>query len=300
MADSSFKGFPWRRFTEFIAPDADRFAVLKGIIEKAALQYRVLETAGSRHFIVTPPPPSARLLKLLEGRPPTMLVAHYDRAEGSPGANDNSAGVFLLIETARKLVKNNVNNWSVVFTDKEELKTGEGLREQGSYALAMSLKNSRLENSRIFCFDTCGTGDILIISATLESLISKEGGGEKLRGSMMELRKLALETAHNIKLPKTTLAPTPFSDDAGFFRAGLAAQTITMLPSGECTGLLAELKKNREYADILINAAFRQTTAPHFIPETWRNLNSPNDTRQKLTPEHFRIVVSFAMALCRH
>jgi hypothetical protein len=29
------------------------------------------------------------------------------------------------------------------------------------------------------------------------------------------------------------LPPTPFSDDAGFLRAGLAAQTITVLPAKE-------------------------------------------------------------------
>jgi hypothetical protein len=299
MADSWLKGLPWRRFTEFISPDADRFAILKALLEKAALEYKVLDSPGSRHFIVSPPPPSGSLSRLLEKRPPTMLVAHYDRAEGSPGANDNSAGVFLLLETAKKLVKNNVNNWSIIFTDKEELKTGEGLQEQGSYGLAKVLKNSHMENSRIFCFDTCGSGDTLIVSATLESLIKKEGGGEKLRESMMELRKLALNTARDIKITKIILAPTPFSDDAGFFRAGFAAQTITMLPTDECKELVAELKKNREYPDILINAEFRQNTAPQFIPETWRNLNSPNDTLLRLTPENFKIVVGFADALCR-
>ena len=285
---------------EFISLDADRFFILRALLEKIGLEYKVLDAAGSRHFIVTPPTPSGRLSKLLERSPPTMLVSHYDRVEGSPGANDNSAGVFLLLETAKKLVKNNVNNWSIVFTDKEELKTGEGLQEQGSYALANSLKNSRLENSRIFCFDACGSGDFLVISATLESLIKKEGGGERLRESMLELRKLALNTARDLKMTKILLAPTPFSDDAGFFRAGLAAQTITMLPSHECLRLVTELRKNREYADILVNAELRQNTLPGFIPETWRSLNSPNDTCERLTPEHFGIVVSFAEALCRH
>jgi hypothetical protein len=299
MIDPYFRGLPWRRFMEFISPDANRFAILKELLEKAALRYKVLDAAGSRHFIVSPPLPSGRLSKLLEGRPPTILVAHYDRVEGSPGANDNSAAVFILLQTAKKLAGNNANNWSIIFTDKEELKTGEGLREQGSYALAEGLKNSRMENSRIFCFDTCGSGDTLVVSATLESLIRKEGGREKLRGSMLELRKLALETAHNIKLTKTLLAPTPFSDDAGFFRAGLAAQTITMLPSGECKELSEELKKNKGYAETLINAGLRQDATPHFIPETWRSLNSPNDTCERLTPEHFRTVVSFAEALCR-
>jgi len=283
---------------DFIAPDADRYVILETLLEKAALEYKVLDTAGSRHFIITPPP-SVRHSKLLEQRPSTMLVAHYDRAEGSPGANDNSAGVFLLIETAKKLSKSNVSNWSIVFTDKEELKTGEGLLEQGSYGLANGLKNPRMENSRIFCFDTCGSGDTLVVSTTLETLIKKEGGAEKLRESVMELRKLALDTARDLKLTKILLAPTPFSDDAGFFRAGLAAQTITMLPSEECRELVSELQKDREYADSLINAEFRQNSHPHFIPETWRTLNSPNDTHERLTPEHFRRVLSFAEALCR-
>jgi len=300
MRDSWLKGLPWRFFMEFISPNADRFAILKGLLEKAALEYTVLDAAGSRHFIVSPSAPSGRLSRLLEGRPPTILVAHYDRAEDSPGANDNSAGVFFLVETAKKLIKNNVYNWSIIFTDREELKPGQGLQEQGSYALAKGLKSSKMENSRIFCFDTCGSGDTLVVSTTLESLIKKEGGGEKLRESMMELRKLALDTARDTKIAKILLAPTPFSDDAGFFRAGLAAQTITMLPFDECKELLSELKKNHEYADTLINAEFRQNTAPQFIPETWRNLNSPNDTHQKLTPEHFKTVVSFAEALCRH
>ena len=299
MLESYFKGIPWRRFMDFIAPDANRFSILIELLEKSGLEYKGLNAAGSRHFLVSPPEPSERAYKLLEGRPPILLVAHYDRAEGSPGANDNSAGVFLLIETARKLVKSNVNNWSVIFTDKEELKTGEGLQEQGSYALAQNLKNSRMENGRVFCFDTCGSGDTLIVSTTIESLIKKEGGGEKLRESMMELRKLALNTARDLKLTKILLAPTPFSDDAGFFRAGLAAQTITFLPSSECKDLISELQKNQEYSDILINAEFRQNTAPHFIPETWRNLNSPNDTHERLTPEHFKAVISFAEALCR-
>jgi len=298
MRDSYFRGLPWRHFMEFISPGADRYAILKTLLEKAALEYEVLNADGKRHFIVTSPP-SGRLPKLQERRPQTMLVAHYDRADGSPGANDNSAGVFLLVETARKLIKNNVGNWSIIFTDKEELKTGESLREQGSYGFAMSLKNSRMENSRVFCFDTCGAGDTLVVSTTLESLMKKEGGGERLRESILELRKLALDKARDLKMKKLFIIPTPFSDDAGFFRAGFAAQTITMLPWSECKGLFAELQKNPEYADILINAEFRGNNLSGFIPETWRLLNSPNDTHQRLTPEHFRTVVNFAEALCR-
>lgn len=282
---------------EFISPDAGRFTILKELLEEAALEYKVIDMAGQRHIIVAPPPPEEKYLR----RPPSILVAHYDRTEGSPGANDNSAGVFLLIETAIKLRKKNKTNWVIIFTDKEELKPGEGIEAQGSYSLAAgfkNLKNSAMEKSRIFCFDTCGTGDTMVISTTLESLLKKEGGGSKLLDSVLELRQFALNTARDLGMAKVLLAPTPFSDDAGFFRAGVAAQTITMLPSEECIRLVSELRKNQDFADVLISAELRRNIRSHLIPETWRSLNSPIDSHLRLTPNHYRTVVKFAEALC--
>jgi len=281
---------------EFISPEADRLAILKEILKEAALEYKVTEIAGSRHIIVTPP--LLEQVKSIERRSPVILVAHYDRAEGSPGANDNSAGVFLLIETAIKLTKKNKTNWLIIFTDREELKTGDKIKAQGSYALAEGLKNLKMEKAKIFSFDACGTGDTLIVSTTLEFLLRKESFGEKLKDSMLELRKFALDTARNLNMAKVLLAPAPFSDDAGFFRAGLIAQTITMLPSSECIKLVADLRKNPELAEAFINAEIRQTNRLMAIPDTWRGLNSPIDSHLRLTPEHFRTVVRFAEALC--
>ena len=292
------KGFPWQRFMDFISPEADRLAILKEILKEAELEYKVTEIAGSRHIIVTPPP-SPEQLKSMERRPPVILVAHYDRAEGSPGANDNSAGVFLLIETAMKLIKKNKSNWQVIFTDREELKSGGKLQSQGAYGLAEYLKNLKMEKSKIFSFDACGTGDTMIISTTLEFLLKKkEGAWEKQRDSILELRKYALNTVRNLNMAKVLLAPTPFSDDVGFILAGLIAQTVTMLPSDECIRLVAELRKNPEFAEALINAKMRKASHLRSIPETWRVLNTPADSHLRLTPEHFRTVVKFAEALC--
>jgi len=294
---SYFTGIPWQRFMDFLSPQVDRFTFLKELLEEAELEYKVLDFPGGRHFIVAPPLPEEKYLR----RPPVILVAHYDRAEGSPGANDNSAGVFLLIETAMKLRKSSENNWLIIFTDKEEIKRGESIQAQGSYTLAEGLKNSRvgrIEKAKIFCFDTCGTGDTLVISSTLEYLLKKDGSRDKMRDSIMELRNKALDTARNLRMAKVLLAPTPFSDDAGFFRAGLAAQTITMLPSEECIQLVAELRKNPEFAGVLINAEYRQNVRTLSIPETWRCLNTVIDSHLRLTPQNFRTVVNFAEALC--
>jgi hypothetical protein len=288
------KGIPWQRFMDFISPEADRFAILKETLKEAELEYKVTEIAGSRHIIITPP----LLAKSIERQPPVILVAHYDRAEGSPGANDNSAGVFLLIETAMKLIKKKKSGWLVIFTDREEIKSGGKLQSQGAYGLAEGLKNLKMEKSKIFSFDACGTGDTLIISTTLESMLKKEGSGEKLRDSILELRKYALDTARNLNMAKVLLVPTPFSDDVGFIRAGLIAQTVTMLPSGECIRLVAELRKKPELAEALINAKMRQGSHLQSIPETWRGLNTPADSHLRLTPEYFSTVAKFAEALC--
>jgi hypothetical protein len=100
-------------------------------------------------------------------------------------------------------------------------------------------------------------------------------------------------------MQKVLLIPTPFSDDAGFFRAGLAAQTITMLPSNECTRLVSVLRKNPLFADALVNREVRNTQDRRLIPETWRGLNGPGDSHLKLTPRHFPTVLRFAQSLCK-
>ena len=280
---------------EFIAPAADRFTILKELLDESMLDYTTLEIAGNRHFIVAPPPPEEKYLR----RPPVILVAHYDRTKNSPGANDNSAGVFLLVETAIILKRSDVNNWLIIFTDKEELESGESITAQGSYALAVGLKNLKMENAKIFIFDACGIGDTLLISTTLEYLLKKDGNEEKLPEPMMELRNFALDTARNLGMKKVLLAPTPFSDDLGFLRAGLAAQTITMLPSAECIRLVSELRKNPDFSNALISSESKLRARSISFPDTWRLLNTPRDSYLHLTTQHFRTVVRFAEALCR-
>jgi hypothetical protein len=294
MLSPNLTQIPWQRFTDFIAPAADRLTILKETLKEAGLEYKVTEIAGSRHLVIAPP---SDQLKAVGRHPPVILLAHYDRAKDSPGANDNSAGVFLIIETATRLIKKNKTNWLIIFTDREELKTGDRIQAQGAYALAEGFKNSKMEKARVFIFDACGRGDTLVISTTLESLLKKETAREKLKDSMA-LRKFALDTARNLSMAKVLLAPTPFSDDVGFFRAGLIAQTVTMLPSKECIQLVADLRKNPELAEALINAKIRQASHLQSIPDTWRSLNTPADSHLRLTPENFRTVVRFAEALC--
>ncbi|GHV73686.1 hypothetical protein AGMMS49940_09880 [Spirochaetia bacterium] len=290
------------RFTDFIAPGADRYSILAELLEEMGFGYSSIALGAPkgrqlRHFLVFP----RRGQGFHPGRLPTVLTAHYDRAEGSPGANDNSAAVFMLLEAALKMRDEQQRNALIIFTDKEELSPGEGIREQGSYGLAKRLQKTALRDCRYFIFDACGSGDTLVISTMADHLLKNEGGLEaaRRRQTVKALRDDALQTARQIGMKKVLLAPTPFSDDAGFLQAGLAAQTITMLPSQEAAALASLLRTKPACINALVSRDAQKTGETLPLPETWRIFNSPADGPERLTPKNFDRVVAFACALCR-
>jgi hypothetical protein len=301
---------PYHRFSDFLAPAADRYALLGELLEELEFGYSSIILGGSggrklRHFFVVP----HRGESFPSGKYPAIaLIAHYDRVAGSPGANDNSAAVFMLLEAALKMRDEGLRNWLIIFTDKEELSAGEGLRDQGAYGLAKNLRKTSLRDCRFYIFDACGCGDTLIISTMADHLLRNETGpvAARKRQIVKALRDGALKTARNLVMEKVLLVPTPFSDDAGFLRAGLAAQTITALPSGEAASLASLLRTKPEFIDALISreALVATTSNPRLgvklqLPETWRSLNGPGDSPQRLTPRHYGQVVRFACGLCR-
>jgi hypothetical protein len=290
---------PYHRFKDFIAPGVDRLSILKVLLEECSLSCQEADIAGNRHLFVFPGDGKSFSLPW-EPPGPVVLIAHYDRAAGSPGANDNSAAVFQLIETALRLRERGNRRWLVIFTDKEELSAGESLRAQGAYGLAMFLKDSPLGKSRFYIFDACGVGDTLVISTMADHLIrDEEGPGiPRIRQLARELREQALETARDLLLRRVLLAPTPFSDDAGFLRAGVAAQTITVLPASEAARLASLLRNKPDFIDTLISREARDPRSRFLIPETWRSLNGPGDSALRLTPKNYKQVVHFAAALC--
>jgi hypothetical protein len=296
--------FPWNRFAGFIAPGADRFALLKSLTERMGLNSVVIPVQGNRHFFVFPP---GQTIGAAPGggfpfrdQSPVILAAHYDRVPGSPGANDNSAAVFQLLLAARELGEDEAGRWIIIFTDKEELLAGEGLLAQGSYSLAEKLKAWGLGEARVFIFDACGTGDTLIVSNTTDYFLKNDErpGLRKTRRLIQDLRAEALKAARQLRLDKVLLAPTPFSDDAGFLRAGIPAQTITTLPAGEAAPYAGILRKRPDFAELLVSGTIRETADRFLVPETWRLINGPSDSPLRLTPESYGPVIRFAAELC--
>jgi len=299
------KTAPYERFFDFIAPDADRFEILLDVFKKYNLNTLLVTINSNRHFFIFP---NGINLKLsagdkfpFRGKTPVVLAAHYDRVQGSPGANDNSVAVFLLIKAALYLLKFGKKNWIIIFTDKEELQKGEDIKDQGSFSLTKKLVALGLENARIFNFDACGTGNTFVFSNTVDYLLRKKTAFKHMRTSKIiaYLKNKAIITANYLNLKNVLLAPIPFSDDAGFLRGGIPAQTITMLPADEAKPFAFQLINQPDFADqIIINSGKDSKSSPHY-PQTWRNLNSPSDTHLHLTPEHYEKIVRFAVELCR-
>ncbi|MDR1288568.1 MAG: Zn-dependent exopeptidase M28 [Treponema sp.] len=292
---------PWDRFFDFIDPGADRYGLLSALAEELALNSVVLPIGENRHFFILPPGQGMGSGGFpFRGKSPVILAAHYDRVEGSSGANDNSAAVFMLLETAARLEKQGTSYWIIILTDKEELTGDEGPEDQGSFSLAGYLRRGGLTDARIFIFDACGAGDTIIVSGTTDHLLKNENGRGviKTRQIIQALRNTALDTARYLTLQKVLVAPTPFSDDAGFLRAGLPAQTITVLPQNEAASYAALLRLRPGFADILLAGTGQNTADRLLIPETWRTLNGPSDSYLRLTPEHYDQVIRFASALC--
>lgn len=276
-------------FLDFIAPGIDRFRLLCEMLRTRGFAPSTVEIAGSRHIVISPEG------ALRKGGRTTVLVAHYDRADGSPGANDNSAAVFQLAAAAARLRVEDAKDWLIVFTDREECAGSNGARGQGAYALAEGFKAIGLSDSRFFIFDACGRGDTVIVSTTVDALAAD---AERVRKRARGLRLSALETGRTAAGGRIMLAPTPFSDDAGFLAAGIAAQTITVLPETEAGMLAGGFRYKREHAASLINRTARDELGPEtyreLIPETWKLLHGPFDDARSLSPGSFPLMERFA------
>jgi hypothetical protein len=304
---------PYDRYFDFISADADRYATLVECINKLNLNSSVIEMAGNRHIFIFPP--GQKSLRSAGGvfpfnkLSPYLFCAHYDRVPGSPGANDNSIAVFLLLDTASILAKRGIDKWIIVFTDKEELKAGESIENIGSFSMGEKLKSWGLEKAKIYNFDACGSGGVFIFSTTTDLILRSGnaggliGGNErpnirKVSRNIASLRDHALVTAQQLRLEKVLLAPTPFSDDIGFLRAGLAAQTVTMLPENEASQYEALLRSRPDFGSLIISGEVKKPAEYRLMPETWRSLNNALDTPSRLTPRYFQTVVNFIVGLC--
>jgi hypothetical protein len=242
---------PW--FALFCDPAADRLRVLAQVLHGASVPFELVKTGAFRHVQVrgsrSPVP----------GAGEKVLIAHYDRVPGSPGANDNGASVLALVDYLRR--KRQGPALRVVFTDGEELGPGGQPSDQGAYALARHW--GPVPGLFPVVLDMSGIGDTVVLGHSGEELIRKTRGetgptdlDDYARTRLGARRWLATCGADALEVD------TPFSDDLGLFLAGIPAVQVSLLPRKEAL-------------------AYRKNPG---LPPAWQTMHTANDRAEALWP----------------
>ncbi len=286
-------------FTAFLDPAVDRPSFIGSWLRAKSIPYSVVEIKGKKHiFIKFGSEAYDPRFKM------KTLVAHHDRVNDTEGANDNSAACFQLLKLAETLSQAaesagpRVHNTRIILTDGEEAAGTRGILAQGSFALGSGFRKLGFSQDEVFVLDACGRGDTLIVStAGLDRKM-----GKALADKMMNLHAYAKSIARSAA-PESWLAlPTPYSDNAGFLAAGIAAQTITVLPSREATALLAA---TRDFAlqGAVLEAVSRNrygelsAEAAAAVPQTWKLMHTAEDTASTLNAGAFSLIERFLARL---
>lgn len=276
-------------FIDFLQPDCNR----KEFIQEKLLSYGINSSSividGKSHIYVDFSKNNYNTRFKIK-----TLVAHYDRVPSSTGANDNTSGVFALIEAAKRLSTSDfVHNTRIIFTDGEE--DGRfGVLEQGAFSLAKRLKELNSIDGEVFVFDCVGRGEVPVIS---EIEFPKKVDVSFYR-KYMNLVSNTNSIISNYSPYNNMILPTSFSDNAGFIANGIPAVLITMLPKDEVANYMSNLKRipglkesvlNRKLEDVP-NKSQPEYILRESIPLTWKYFHTQYDNITTLTPVSFSII----------
>ncbi len=269
-------------FAEFVAPQTDRCLFLTNWLEAHCISYSVITIENSRHIFINFPTSCYDPMFRIK----TLLI-HYDRAPNSPGANDNSAAVFQLLSFIQKLkTRSAPHNLRIIFTDGEEMGAMNGVSDQGAFGIAARFKKLGIINDDIIAIDSCGRGDVLVISSTGR----KNSGSASFNRRLESLYERTLKLASEVSTGKWVTLPVPYSDNAAFIASGIPAIAITVLPKEEASDLMRNLQRNKKLEAELLT---HNLTSTDILPLTWRFMHTPFDTPESLTEESFVLMEKF-------
>jgi hypothetical protein len=279
-------------FSEYIAPDCNRSAFIQSYLSERGVSSVELPVDGKKHIYVKFPSrhynPQFKI---------KTVIAHYDRAEGSPGANDNSAADFCLMNWAVRLQQRpNFHNVRLFFTDGEELGAN-GISDQGAYSLALLFKRLGITNDDVYVFDCVGRGLIPVLGKTTEMF----NAPFQFRKKFASLEERTEELLRNAGTGRWLTLPLPYSDNAGFIACGIPAVAITMLPEDDANKYLSALIKEKFLERFVMNHKIRsekdEDRLRGLMPYTWRLFHTPSDNEENLTPESFGVMEKILDAL---
>jgi hypothetical protein len=141
-----------------------------------------------------------------------VICAHYDSIMGSTGANDNAAGVSVLLHLTMRLLEVNIDlPIDILFSDREEYVN------RGSEKYIKFTGKEKIV--AMINLDTCGFGDNICISAK---------NNEK-NVAFRNMFSHPVLSKHNVHI----LGFLPSGDDKSFDRAGIPNISISMLPKND-------------------------------------------------------------------
>ena len=171
-------------YKKFTSPQCDRKSFIQNYLSANGVESSVLSIAGRQHIhVVFPTSAYSPLFRM------KTIIAHYDRAGDSPGANDNSSSVMSIMNFALRLSqKKTFHNVRIFFTDGEELseyiKDDGGelyeieqerksvknnpmlLGKMGAFGLAALFKKLNIMNDDVYVFDCTGRGNLPVLGQT--------------------------------------------------------------------------------------------------------------------------------------
>lgn len=225
-------------FRDFLAPAADRGSCITEQLSAQHIPYHIVTLQNKKHIVLTYGASAYDSRFRMK-----TIIAHYDRAFGSPGANDNSASCAQLLAFAKTLLhRPGVHNIRIIFTDGEEA-GAQGIEHQGAYRLGQGLRALAMQHADIFVFDMCGRGDTLILSES-----GMYGRDNRKTAALIAFHQRCCAYADSACRGQWLSLPTAYSDNAGLISAGLTAQVITILPRQEAVLLAQHIQGRDTYA----------------------------------------------------
>ena len=289
-------------FQRFIAPDCNRRQFILDMLKDFGVPAVPLSLEGAHHILVKFPPSAYNPQYKMK-----TVLAHYDRVDNSPGANDNSAAVFQIIYWARRLLRfPGAHNVQIIFSDGEEMGGNEGVSEQGAFGIATKFRNLGLTRQDVYAFDCCGRGDFVVLSQA-----GKGKGSISFQRQFNSLVERTEDLIKSVAGRKWAPLPVPYSDNASFLACAIPAVAITLLPAQEVVSYLRELKQNPGLAAAVVKSSQGQDVGARKIkplepyqvqeklPMTWRLLHTEYDNLASLTPESFPLMETLLDALAR-
>ncbi|MCR5494771.1 MAG: M28 family peptidase [Treponema sp.] len=288
-------------YREFCADNCNRRDFIVSYLEKRGVKAVVLPIDGHEHIYVKFSKDSYNPAFKIK-----TVIAHYDRFEGSPGANDNSSSVFALMDWAINLsFSGMVHNVRLIFTDGEEIGSssngGKSVSDQGAFGLASVFKRLGITDDDVFVFDCVGRGTVPVMSRTY--LPKKINSDFKRR--FIDLKERTENLLRSTSGGNFVSLPVSYSDNAGFIACGIPAVAITFLPYDEASRYMFDLVRIPVLENYVTNHEipeyFDKSQLDNMIPVTWKLFHTKADNLQSLTQESFYLMerILFALASMR-